>query len=230
MPPKPQAAAIARRISRRIRALPKGTVPELRSLRRALSRELRDAPGGRVVEVATLLAQATADSGHRFVAYELVQRHPRAPASLGARSLERLGRGISSWEQVDCFSTYVSGPAWREGRVETRQIHRWARSPDRWWRRAALVSTVPLNLKAQGGTGDIARTLRVCDLLRKDRDPMVVKALSWALRVLARPEPEAVRAYVRRNADSLPALALREVRNKLETGLKNPPRRRKRGA
>jgi 3-methyladenine DNA glycosylase AlkD len=226
MPSKPQPAAIARRISRHIRALPRGTVAELRALRRALSRELREAPGARVIEVATLLSQATAESGHRFVAYELVQRHPKAPASIDARNLERLGRGISSWEQVDCFSTYVSGPAWREGRVGARQIHAWARSPDRWWRRAALVSTVPLNLKAQGGTGDIPRTLRVCDLLRDDRDPMVVKALSWALRVLARPEPEAVRAYVRRNADSLPALALREVRNKLETGLKNPRKRR----
>jgi 3-methyladenine DNA glycosylase AlkD len=90
------------------------------------------------------------------------------------------------------------------------------------------VSTVPLNLKAPGGTGDIARTLRVCDLLKGDRDPMVVKALSWALRVLARPEPGAVRAYVGRNADLLPALALREVRNKLETGLKNPRRRKTR--
>ena len=225
MPSKPRPAAIARRMSRRIRALPRGTVGELRALRRALSRELRDAHGKRVIEVATLLARAP-DSGHRFVAYELVQRHPTAPAFVDARTLERLGRGISSWEQVDCFSTYVSGPAWREGRVGTRLIHAWARSPDRWWRRAALVSTVPLNLKAQGGTGDIPRTLRVCDLLKGDRDPMVVKALSWALRVLARPEPAAVRSYVRRNAGSLPALALREVRNKLETGLKNPRTRR----
>jgi len=228
MPPNPQPRALARRISRQVRALPRGTVAELRDLRRALSRELRDAPGGWVVEVAALLAQANADSGHRFVAYELVQRHSAAPAFIDSRSVERLGRGISSWEQVDCFSTYVSGPAWREGRVGARQIHAWARSPDRWWRRAALVSTVPLNLKAQGGTGDIARTLRVCDLLKGDRDPMVVKALSWALRVLARPEPGAVRAYVGRNADLLPALALREVRNKLETGLKNPRRRKTR--
>ena len=62
------------------------------------------------------------------------------------------------------------------------EIERWTESPDRWWRRAALVATVPLNVAAQGGTGDATRTLRVCELLVDDRDDMVVKAMSWALR------------------------------------------------
>lgn len=34
---------------------------------------------------------------------------------------------------------------------------RWARRPDNWWRRAALVATVPLNVKSQGGRGDVSR-------------------------------------------------------------------------
>jgi 3-methyladenine DNA glycosylase AlkD len=53
---------------------------------------------------------------------------------------------------------------------------------------------------------------------------MVVKALSWALRVLSVRDPDAVRVYVASRKGKLPALALREVRNKLETGLKNPRR------
>lgn len=61
---------------------------------------------------------------------------------------------------------------------------------DRWvWRRAVSVSTVPLNMKSRGGIGDPQRTLAVCDLLIADRDDMVVKALSWALRELAEREP-----------------------------------------
>jgi 3-methyladenine DNA glycosylase AlkD len=58
--------------------------------------------------------------------------------------------------------------------------------------------------------------------LAPDRDPMVVKALSWALRELAKREPAAVRAYLAANAARLPALVRREVGNKLATGLKNP--------
>jgi 3-methyladenine DNA glycosylase AlkD len=51
---------------------------------------------------------------------------------------------------------------------------------------------------------------------------MVAKALSWALRELAKREPRAVREYVSGRKDLLPAIVLREVNNKLRTGLKNP--------
>ena len=47
-----------------------------------------------------------------------------------------------------------------------------------------MVCTVCLNRKSLGGYGDPDRTLAVCRLLVGDRDDMVVKALSWALREL----------------------------------------------
>lgn len=74
----------------------------------------------------------------------------------------------------------LSGPAWRQGQIQDQAIAEWAKSTVRWWRRAALVSTVPLNFKARGGWGDAPRTLRICALLIGDRDEMIVKALSWA--------------------------------------------------
>jgi 3-methyladenine DNA glycosylase AlkD len=129
---------------------------------------------------------------------------------------------VDSWEDVDTFACYLSGVAWREGQISDDVVRRWSKSADRWWRRAALVSTVPLNLKARGGAGDSRRTLAACDWLIADRDPMVVKALSWALRSLIPRDAAAVRQYVERAGDRLPALARREVRTKLETGLKNP--------
>jgi len=84
------------------------------------------------------------------------------------------------------------------------------------------VSTVPLNVKAQGGTGDAARTLGVCRLLISDRDDMVVKALSWALRSLAQRDTEAVHRFLKDHNSRLAPRVLREVNNKLKTGLKNP--------
>jgi 3-methyladenine DNA glycosylase AlkD len=54
---------------------------------------------------------------------------------------------------------------------------------------------------------------------------MVVKALSWALRELAKRDPSAVREFVRENEARLAPRLLREVRNKLNTGLKNPKAR-----
>jgi 3-methyladenine DNA glycosylase AlkD len=216
--------ATASRISRAISSLTRATIAEYRRLRRTFSAELRDVSAAEVTDAAALLAQIPR-RGHRFVAYELVQKHPPAAASLDASSLERLGRGISDWDEVDCFAVYLSGPAWQRRQIADALVLGWARSSDRWWRRAALVSTVPLNSKAHGGAGDGPRTLRMCRMLEGDRDPMVVKALSWALRELAKRDPGAVRAFLAERSDKLAPQVRREVANKLETGLKNPGRR-----
>ena len=143
-------------------------------------------------------------------------------SSLDAKKLERLGKGIDNWAAVDTFACYLAGPAWRERQVADKLIHGWARSPDRWWRRAALVSTVALNNKARGGSGDAQRTLKVCEMLVNDRDDMVVKAMSWALRELAKRDQAAVRDFLRDHEKFLAPRVIREVNNKLRTGLKNP--------
>src|SRR5262249_4942305 len=121
-----------------------------------------------------------------------------------------------------CFCYYVSGPAWRSGRIKDAQIHKWARSKDKWWRRAALVSTVPLNVRAQGGKGGAKRTLGVWEMLVADGTDVVVKAMSWALRALAFREPRVVEQFLMKHDNELAALVKREVRNKIEKGVKNP--------
>ena len=108
------------------------------------------------------------------------------------------------------------------GQAPDALFHAWAVSPDRWWRRAALVSTVAWNVRSLGGRGDAPRTLAVCRLLAADPDDMVVKALSWALRMLATFDPAAVGAFLAEYDLVLAGRVKREVRHKLATGLKNP--------
>ena len=55
---------------------------------------------------------------------------------------------------------------------------------------------------------------------------MVVKALSWALRELGKKHPEKARKFLADHRRDLAARVIREVENKLTTGLKNPRRRR----
>jgi 3-methyladenine DNA glycosylase AlkD len=213
--------ALGHEIDKRMRALQPLNTENLRALRREFSKRVVDASAGQVLK----LALALLDHGgieYRFVAYELVSHHRPALQSLREKDLVQLGRGLDSWAAVDTFACYLSGPAWREQQVPDSLIHRWARSPDRWWRRTALVSTVPLNNKARGGKGDTPRTLDICVRLVKDRDDMVVKALSWALRALAIRDPQAVRAFLTEHEGGLAARVKREVQNKLSTGLKNP--------
>lgn len=220
---------MARRIARKIESLPDRTVPTVRRLRRKISKQLDGASGERVLEVARELhrleGEGKVDPAHRWVALELIRSHEGALSLVGTRHLEEFSRGLDGWSSVDAFAGLFAGAAWLRGQVPDAVFHRWARSPDRWLRRAALASTVVLNTPSRGGRGDPSRTLAVCELLVDDRDDMVVKALSWALRKLSERDPEAVRGFVARHDERLPARVRREVRNKLETGLKNPAKR-----
>jgi 3-methyladenine DNA glycosylase AlkD len=187
-----------------------------------LRRALRDdEPEREVLRLALGLIKAHITDA-RTAAYEILSRHAPAMAALDARTLAALGRGNDNWGSVDAFSVLVAGAAWRERRIGDDVVARWSHSKDRWWRRTALVATVPLNLRSRGGAGDARRTLAVCQALLDDRDDMVVKALSWALRALAVREPAAVRAFLARHRTRVAPRALREVGNKLRTGRKNP--------
>jgi len=208
-------------IVERIALLSDQNTANVRAVRREYSKQIAKSPAETVIHLAISLVDRS-QILYRFVGYELVLHHKQALKSLDAKRLERLGRGIDSWGAVDTFACYLAGPAWRERQVGDKLIHDWARSQDRWWRRAALVSTVPLNNKARGGRGDAERTLKVCEILMNDRDDMVVKAVSWALRELAKRHPNAVREFLDDHEPVLAARVIREVNHKLRTGIKNP--------
>ena len=225
MTPESTAAQVAADID----ALPKRSTVTVRKVRREHSRALRSADAAFVIELASeLLARDRRNgrSGLRWVAYELIRNHKPAFESLNDALLEELGQGMHSWDTVDDFSRTLSGPAWLQGLASDGLIRGWALSDDLWWRRAALVSTVALNMRSYGGTGDTPRTLAICDMLAADREDMVQKALSWALRELVWHDAAAVQSFLDTHDGYLAARVKREVRNKLATGLKNPRTRR----
>lgn len=193
-------------------------VPDLRIIVKRAAADLKKADGSRVMETVWDLHRAGVFEG-RQVAYELVEGHKGARTSLTEDQVEALGQGMDNWATVDTFAVCVAGPAWREGRVTDARVAAWAASPDTWWRRAALVCTVPLNMKSRGGRGDVPRTLATCRMLVGDRQDMVVKAMSWALREVGERDPEAVRTFLATH--DVAARARREVEKKLTTGRKN---------
>ena len=218
----PGIEALAAEIEARQAALPPHNTTSLRALRREYSRRIARWSARDVIELSTRLMRSS--DKNRFMAYELIEQHRPAQRALAQTDLEDLGVALGTWDAVDIFACYLSGPAWRERQVPDALIEGWAASTDRWWRRAALVSTVPLNIASRGGRGDTERTLGICRLLVADRDDMVVKAMSWALRELARRDAIAVRAFLSQHEPSLAPRVLREVRAKLTTGLKTPKR------
>ena len=210
-------------IRRELASLSRHDVPSVRKLRRQYSTAFKTAPASSVFKLVRLLLRG-GRWPERLIAFELLASHKSAFELLNDKLVDEMAEGLSDWGSVDLFGVTILGRAWREGFVSDRKIHSWARSPDRWKRRLALVATVPLNSKARGGTGDVGRTLSVCRLLLDDRDDMVVKAMSWALRELSKINPVSVKEFVANENHRLAARIKREVDNKLITGKKNPKR------
>ena len=155
------------------------------------------------------------------MAYEILWKNKNALKLLNLKDLEELGRNMDNWATTDTFSVLLSGFAWRENQITDADVLNWLKSDNRWWRRAAVVSTVPLNLKSRGGKGDTKRTLMICEKVISNRDNMIVKALSWALRELSKSDKPAVETFMKEYDSQLAGLVRREVYTKLETGRKN---------
>jgi len=198
-------------------------VPAMRRVLRGVREELEHEPPRTVLAVARGLARSGISEA-ATVGHELVASRADTLALVGEREISRLARDLDNWASVDAFSVGLLGQVWRRRQVKDVFLARWARSRDRWRRRAAVVATVALNEKSRGGEGDTRRTLRICRQVADDPDEMVVKGLSWALRSLSKRDPGAVRAFLARYRDRLAPRVQREVRSKLETGRKNPPR------
>jgi 3-methyladenine DNA glycosylase AlkD len=155
------------------------------------------------------------------LAFELLSKNRNALALLKLKDLEELGKNMDNWATTDYFSVAISGWAWRENQISDADVLNWLETGNLWWRRAAIVSTVALNLRSRGGKGDAARTLMICEKVIHNREKLIVKALSWALRELSKSDKPAVKRFMEKYESEIAPLAKREIYTKLETGRKN---------
>jgi 3-methyladenine DNA glycosylase AlkD len=91
---------------------------------------------------------------------------------------------------------------------------------DVWSRRLPLVATTRINRGDMGFTAP-GLTLRLVDRVKDERHPMITKAVSWVLREMTKKHREQVAVYLEENGDVLASHVVREVNNKLRTGLKS---------
>ena len=157
----------------------------------------------------------------QHIAYEFLGKNNKIRATLTKKDIDALGKNLDNWASVDGFSIYLAGYAWREGIISTEKIKSYWESDDFWTRRIALVSTVALNLKSQGGMGDMPRTLKICEWAVDDHHDMINKALSWALRELSKRDRTPVEDFIKKYSNRLHSRIVREVKHKLEKGTKN---------
>lgn len=112
---------------------------------------------------------------------------------------------VSSWADHDGLVHYLIAPmvAAKPARVKT--IFRWARSKDRWHRRAACVALI------RGARQKIffPEIVKLSELLLADTDDMVQKGLGWLLRETAKFDAKRAVPYLMKIRGRAPRLVLR---------------------
>jgi len=194
-------------------------VPDLKVIMKEVLKELKNETADKVFTFLKRLIDTNIFENLQ-IAYEILEKHKKAFNALTSKELLEIRKGQDNWVLVDTYAGLLAGPMWREGKLSDKVLYKWLKSDDFWERRTAVVCTVALNQKARGGNGDPERTLEICKRVVSDKNDMVAKALSWALRELAKRQTEPVVQFIEEYKDILPKRVLREVGRKLETGRK----------
>ena len=112
---------------------------------------------------------------------------------------------ISSWADHDGLVHYLIAPMVAAKPVRLARVFQWAKSPDRWHRRAACVALIQGTRQKRF----FAQITRLSNLLLSDQDDMVQKGLGWLLRETAKADPKRTVPYLMKIRDRAPRLVLR---------------------
>lgn len=112
---------------------------------------------------------------------------------------------ISSWADHDGLVYYLIGPMMLADPRRVARVFVWARSRDRWHRRAAAVSLVPATRQRK----HFREIVRLSEMLLADEDDMVQKGLGWLLRETAKADPRRTVPYLMKLRGRTSRLVLR---------------------
>jgi 3-methyladenine DNA glycosylase AlkD len=183
-------------------------VPVVRRIVRSRAKANPPATTGNLVATAAVLWRTASYREERYAATALTG----VPAAAPLQTLDMLPlyqEMITSgawWDHVDEVAHRL-GPLLLAYPDQMRPtVERWAREPDRWMRRAAIIC----QLDAKRAT-DVDLLSDAISVSLGDRDFFIRKAIGWALRQYARTDPQWVRRFVAEHADRLSALSRREA-------------------
>ncbi len=112
---------------------------------------------------------------------------------------------IGSWADHDGLVHYLIAPMVAAKPTRAKAVFRWAKSPNRWRRRAACVALIR-GARARMFFPDVTR---LSNMLLMDSDDMVQKGLGWLLRETAKFDSKRTVPYLMKIREHAPRLVLR---------------------
>jgi len=123
---------------------------------------------------------------------------------------------ISNWACCDTFCNHTVGEFLMRFPKCVGGLSKWAKSPNRWVRRAAAVSLIVPARKSIF----VDEALKIADILLEDKDDMVQKGYGWLLKTAAESNPERVIDFVMKRKSKMPRTALRYAIEKMPPEIK----------
>jgi len=160
------------------------------------------------------------------VAQALVESRVLEEASIGFRLLRRMTRRfhprlfdvfdgwvdhLTNWATTDGLSCWLIAETVRLDPQLVERLLLWTASENRWRRRAAAVSLVPIARKG----GMLEEAFAVAERLMADGDEMVQKGVGWLLKEASKEHQAEVREFLLHWRDRTAALVLRYASEKL---------------
>ena len=200
------------------------SVPERRTIARAWLAKHKGMPVEALIEVLDSLFDGPSHD-EKTTATMLVALHKTARREIAPSDVDRWLDRLVGWAEIDslCQNAFTADemlagwPAW--GGL----IGRLAGDANINKRRASLVLlTGPVRYSDDDRFTTVA--LANIDRLKGERAILITKAVSWLLRSMVERHGARVAAYLDENDPTLPRIAVRETRAKLQTGRKSAVR------
>jgi 3-methyladenine DNA glycosylase AlkD len=112
---------------------------------------------------------------------------------------------VSSWADHDALASYLLGPMIADEPGRAAAVFQWAKSRNRWLRRAAAVSLIRA-IREQKCRREV---VQISTLLLDDKDDMVQKGLGWLLREAAKYDHDQTLPYLMKIRNRAPRLVIR---------------------
>jgi len=123
---------------------------------------------------------------------------------------------ISSWADHDGLVHYLISPMVAAKPARAKSVFAWAKSPNRWHRRAACVALI----RGARARMFFPEVVKLSDSLLTDQDDMVKKGLGWLLRETAKFDAKRTVPYLMKIRERAPRLVLRTACETLPPGVK----------
>jgi len=123
---------------------------------------------------------------------------------------------VSNWASCDTLCNHTVGTFLEMYPDYLSQLFLWAKSKNRWQRRAAAVSLIVPAKRGQF----LPEVFQIADILLLDQDDLVQKGYGWLLKVASQAHQKEVFDYVFKNKNTMPRTALRYAIEKMPKNLK----------